>query len=358
MPTMRILGSFLVWFFLVGPLGPGAAWGKPDTPAPQPTKEFELRDDRAYLGGQPVKLWGIRCNNALMSPAVTERHIRCLDTMVAHGINLISVALQGTNGGFPSVDAGPNGYRSDGTLRPDFANRLEELIREADKRGMVVAIYLLQPRKDQELRDEAAVKRAIEETGRFLTERHLKNVFVNLMHEFSHLERADHEILREPDGPAKKAKLVAWFHATAPDVEAGVCPNHKSGSLVDYPGVQIRFFQEEMPIPAHGFVVNTETHDNDEPGNEGIFNAFHRESMRQDWEQYVSLARGAMIFHSAYGEGVTTATGTGPNPERGGYGTGEKDRGVRFYYVWLRANVGRWQYPKHVKADEATRASR
>ncbi|WP_406696910.1 hypothetical protein V5E97_38580 [Singulisphaera sp. Ch08] len=358
MPMTRTLGLSLALVSLIWSLGPGAAWGKPDDPAPQSTKEFEIRDDQAYLGGQPVKLWGIRCNNALMSPAVTERHIRCLDTMTTHGINLISVALQGTNGGFPSVDAGPNGYRSDGTLRPDFAKRLEELIREADKRGMVVAIYLLQPRKDQELRNEAAVKKAVEETGRFLTERRLKNVFVNLMHEFSHLERADHEVLREPDGPAKKAKLTAWFHSTAPEIEAGICPNHKSGSLVDYPGVQIRFFQEEMPIPAHGFVVNAETHDNDEPGNEGIFNAFHLESMRTDWEKYLSLSRGAMIFHSAYGEGVTTATGTGPNPERGGNGSGEKDRGVRFYYDWLRGNVGRWQYPKHVKEDAASRASR
>lgn len=346
----RTIASILAWVSISWPLGFAVAGSEPDGATAPPTREFELRGDRPFLGGQPVKLWGIRCNNALMSPAVTERHIRCLDTMTAHGINLISVALQGTNGGFPNVDAGPNGYRADGTLRPDFANRLEVLIREADKRGMVVAIYLLQPRKDQELRDEAAVKKALQETGRFLTGRGLKNVLVNLMHEFSHQERADHDILREPDGPAKKAKLAAWFHAVAPEIETGICPNHKSGSLVDYPGVQVRFFQEEMPIPEHGFVVNTETHDNDEPGNEGIFNSFHRASMRKDWEKYLTLPRGAMIFHSAYGEGVTTATGTGPNPERGGNGTGEKDRGVRFYYDWLRENVGRWEYPKHVQA--------
>jgi len=347
MATKRITGAALSLAFVSWSLGISATHGGGD----RPTKAFEIRGDRPYLGGRPVKLWGIRCNNALMSPAVTERHVRCLDTMVAHGINLISVGLQGTNGGFPSVDAGPNGFRRDGTLRPDFADRLETLIREADRRGMVVAVYVLQPRKDQELADEAAVRRALEETGRFLTGRGLRNVFVNLMHEFSHPERADHDVLREPDGPAKKAKLAAWFHAVAPDVETGVCPNHKSGSLVDYPGVRVRFFQEEMPIPERGFVVNAETHDNDEPGNEGVFNDFHRESMQRDWSQYLSLPRGAMIFHSAYGEGVTTATRTGPNPERGGGGTGVNDRGVRFYYEWLLANVGRWEYPRHVKVE-------
>ncbi len=28
--------------------------------APPATREFEIRNDRAYLGGQPVDLWGLR----------------------------------------------------------------------------------------------------------------------------------------------------------------------------------------------------------------------------------------------------------------------------------------------------------
>ncbi|WP_435018289.1 hypothetical protein TA3x_000250 [Tundrisphaera sp. TA3] len=318
-----------------------------DAPA-TPTREFEIRGDRPYLGGEPVKLWGLRCGNALMSPAVTERHVRCLDNLAAHGINLIAVGMQGTNGGFPSVDAGPNAYLPDGRLQAGFAKRLEWLAREADRRGMVVAIYLFQPRKDQELRDEAAIRRAIEETGRLLAERKLRNTFVNIMHEFSHPVRADHDILREPDGAARKARLTAWFKAVAPDIEAGICPNHNSGSPVVYPGADLRFFQEDMPIPAEGFAVNVETHDNDEPGNEGVFNRFHRASMEADWAKYLDKPRLAMIFHSSYGEGITNVAGTGPNPEMGGYGTGPSDKGVRFYHEWVRDHAGRWEYPRHV----------
>jgi hypothetical protein len=121
---------------------------------PAPTKEFEIRGGLPYLGGEPVKLWGLRCNNALMSPAVTERLVNNLDNMTAHGINLISVCLQGTNGGFPDVNAGPNGYTSDGCVVPAFARRLEWVVREADRRGMVVCVGLIQPRKDELLRDE------------------------------------------------------------------------------------------------------------------------------------------------------------------------------------------------------------
>ena len=192
---------------------------------PAATREFEIRNDRAYLGGQQVDLWGLRCGNALHSEAITERHIRNLDNMAAHGINLIGVYVQGSNGGWPDPDAALNGFTRDGKLKPVVAKRLEMLIRAADQRGMVVMVGLLTHRKDQEFYDDAAIQRAIEEAAQFLSQRKLKNVFVDICHEFSHPERMDKELLREPDGEAKKAKLTAWFKAVAPDIEVGVCPD-------------------------------------------------------------------------------------------------------------------------------------
>jgi len=325
--------------------GPRAAGEEP----PRPTREFSVRDGLPHLDGHPVKLWGLRCNNALMSPAVTERLVNNLDNMAAHGINLIGVSLQGTNGGFPDVDAGPNAYTSYGKLIPGFAKRLEQVVREADRRGMVVCIGLFMPRKDEQLRDEAAVKRATEETARLLRDRGLRNVFVNLYQEFNHGLRSDHEIFREPDGPAKKALLTSWFKDVAPDVEVGVCPNHQTGSAVAYPGADLMLFHEEMPVPESGFAVNTETPDRDATGNEGVFNRFHLASMRKEWEAYRDSPRLAMLFRSPYVEDVTGKQGTGPNFEMGGGGAGENDRGVRPYFEWLRTEVGRWEFPRHVK---------
>jgi hypothetical protein len=320
-----------------------------DEPAQAQTREFEVRDGAPYLGGEPVKLWGLRCNNALMSPAVAERLIYNLDNMAAHGINLISVALQGTNGGFPNVNAGPNAYTPDGRLIPAFAKRLEWVIREADARGMVVCVGLMMPRKDELLRDEAAVHRAIEEVGKLLSEKKLGNVFVNIFQEFNHPTRIDHEIFREPDGAAKKAKLTAWLKAVAPNIEAGICPNHLTGSTVGYPGCEVLLFHEELPVPESGFSVNTETADLDASGHEGVFNEFHLALLKEECEKYKGLPHSAMLFRSPYVEDVTGKQGTGPNLEVGGGGTGESDRGIRPYYDWLRANVGRWQYPKHIK---------
>lgn len=318
-----------------------------------PTREFEVRDGRPYLGGEPVKLWGLRCNNALLSPAVTERLVNNLDNMAAHGINLIAIALQGTNGGFPDVDAGPNAFAPDGRLVRRFGDRVELICREADKRGMVVCLGVMMPRKDELLRDEAAVRRGIEETGRLLTERGLKNVFVNLFQEFNHPMRIDHDIFQEPDGEAKKAQLTAWFKAVAPEIEAGICSNHETGSSLTYPGSEITLFHEGVPIHEVGFAVNTETPDRDLSGHEGVFNAFDIASMREEWETYRQIDHAAMLFRSPYVEDVTGKQGTGPNFEMGGGGTGEDDRGIRPYYEWLRAHVGRWEYPRHVRDGEA-----
>lgn len=320
---------------------------------PAPTREFEIKNDQPSLGGQPVKLWGLRCANALYSTAITERHVRNLDNMTAHGINLIGVYLQGSNAGWPNPDAGANGFMRDGKLRPEIATRLESLVREADRRGMVVMVGLFSPRKDQAFYDEAAIQRAIEETARFLRDRKLKNVFVDLMHEYNHLERIDHAIFREPDGAAKKAKLTAWFKAVAPDIEVGVCPTANSGTADAYPGMDVRIIQKQMPIPSTGFVVNVETSRQDAYQNDGIFNQANLDYIFADCRRYQEAPHAAMLFHAGFIQGITNYSGTAPHAEMGGYGTSAKDRGVRFYYEWVRDNVGRWEYPRHVPAAAA-----
>ncbi|MDR3638301.1 MAG: hypothetical protein P4L84_31145 [Isosphaeraceae bacterium] len=320
-----------------------------------PTKEFEIRNDRPYLGGQPVRLWGLRSGNALYSWNVTERHVNCLDTMVAHGLNTIGLYIQGSNGGFPNREAGYDGFHRDGRIRPEAAERLEWLVREADKRGMVVMVGLFSPSKDQNLYDEAAIKRAVEETARFLKQRQLRNVFVDLVHEYNNPERMDQPLMREPDGAAKKAKLTSWFKAIAPEIEVGVCPAENTGTEDEYPGMDVRIIQKSMAIPSRGFVVNVELTRHDYYENDGIFTKGDRAEMQADWERYQAAPNAAMLFHAAYIQGITNRSSTAPNPERGGYGTSANDRGVRFYYDWVRDHAGRYEYPKHIKPDSPSK---
>jgi hypothetical protein len=317
---------------------------------PEPTKEFSVRGDRAYLGGQPFEMWGIRSGNALYDDSVTDRHIRALDTMVAHGVNTIGLYIQGSNSGYPDADAGHSGFKRDGRLKPEFADRLERLVRAADERGMVIMVGVLSPRKDQELYDEEAIKKAIQETAAFLEKRGLRNVFVDLMHEFSHPERIDHALLREPDGEAKKAKLTAWFKEVAPEIEVGVCPTEKGETADSYPGMDVRIIQKQMEIPSQGYVVNVEPYRYDFYENDGIYSAGTIAEMEGVWSRFKDAPNAALLFHSAWIQGLGNKSATAPHPELGGMGTGPDDRGVRFYYEWVRDHVGRWEYPRHVPA--------
>lgn len=339
----RLLSALLA----VTALASGSARAQQGDPAP--TREFEIRDDRAFLGGQPFEMWGIRSGNALYDDAVAERHVRALDTMAAHGVNAIGVYIQGSNAGYPDPDAGHDGFERDGRLKPAFADRLERLVREADRRGMVIMVGLMSPRKDQDLYGEAAIQKAVEETAGFLEERKLRNVFVDLMHEFNHGERIDHALLREPDGEAKKAKLTGWFKAIAPAIEVGVCPTTKSGTGDSYPGMDVRIIQKKMAIPSGGFVVNVEPFRYDFYENDGIFSRGDIAEMQGVWAEYLANPNAAILFHAAWIQGISNKSATAPHPELGGMGEDQDDRGVRFYYEWVRDNVGRWEFPKHVK---------
>src|SRR5690606_8138009 len=267
---------------------------------------------------------------------VTERHVRALDTMVAHGINLIGTYIQGSNGGWPDPDAGLNGFKRDGSLKPDVARRLEWLIREADRRGMVVCVGLFSPRKDQQLDGTAAIERAVKETAAFLRDRRLRNVFVDLVHEFDHTERADQDLLREPNGAEKKAQLARWFKEVAPGIEVGVCPYQKSPTSDEFPGMDVRIIQKTMPIPEKGFVVNVETQKQDSYENDGVFSEGQRDFILADCERYRAAPNAAMMFHAAFIQGIGNYSGTAPHPEIGGNGATVGDRGVRVYYDWVK----------------------
>src|SRR5690606_22862486 len=114
-----------------------------------------------------------------------------------------------------------------------------------------------------------------------------------------------------------------------------------------YPGADVHMIHEELPMPAQGYVVNTETPDEDSIGNEGVFTAQSRARLEAMWTKALAEERLAILFRTAYGEDVRGVMGTGPNAEMGGDGTGDSDRGIRFFYTWSREHLGRWVYPRH-----------
>ena len=316
------------------------------------TKSFEIKQERAFLGGHEVDLWGLRCGNAFFSDATTERFIRNFDNMNDHGINFVGAYIQGVNAGYPDGNAGLNGFTRHGKLLPEVARRIEWMVHEADKRGMVVMIGVITPRKDQDFYDDNDIQMAIEETARLLKEKKLRNVFVNLCDEFNHPLYAEKLLIREPDGAQKKAKMTSWFKAVAPDINVGIGPHWKSGTEDVYHSMDLRIIQKGMAIPKEGFVVNIEPIREDYFQNDGIFNQTNIDAIFKNCRNYLDAPNAVFMFHSGFVQGITNYSGTAPHGEMGGYGTGPTDRGIKFYYEWVRDNVGRWEYPRHVPANE------
>jgi hypothetical protein len=76
--------------------------------------------------------------------------------------------------------------------------------------------------------------------------------------------------------------------------------------------------------------------------------------MQATWEKYKRTPNAFMLFHSGFCQGITNKSGTAPHPEMGGNGTGPDDRGIRFYYEWVKENIGPYEYPRHAKGRPGT----
>lgn len=87
--------------------------------------------------GEPVKLVGLRCSNALISDQTTEELIDALDLYKSYGLNTVSVFLMGSR--FGDV----KGYHPDGSMDPVYLARLERILEATESRNMIMIVGCL-----------------------------------------------------------------------------------------------------------------------------------------------------------------------------------------------------------------------
>ena len=117
--------------------------------------------------------------------------------------------------------------------------------------------------------------------------------------------------------------------------------------------MDVRIIQKRCAIPSEGFVVNVEIPRKDFFENDGVFTKGDIAEILPICQTLSRRAQRRDALPRAYSQGITNKSGTAPHPEAGGYGTGPDDRGIRFYYDWVRDHVGRYEYPRHIKAASA-----
>src|SRR6185369_63486 len=91
---------------------------------------------------------------------------------------------------------------SDGRLRADYMSRLARILDRADELGMVAILGIFYFGQDQRLTDEAAVKKAVNNTVDWVFDRGYTNVLIEVNNECN--VRYDQEILQ----PARVHELI------------------------------------------------------------------------------------------------------------------------------------------------------
>lgn len=129
----------------------------------------------------------------------TNEFIAMLPRYRAHGLLAVTINLQGGSPeGYSREQPWENSaFNPDGTLRPDYAARVERVLRAADAEGMVVILGLFYFGQDERLTDEAAVLRAVEQTVDWLVASGFGNVIVEVANEID-VRKYEHEIIRPP----------------------------------------------------------------------------------------------------------------------------------------------------------------
>ena len=128
----------------------------------------------------------------------TREFIAAMPEWRRHGLLAVTLNFQGGSpqGYSREQPWENNAFTADGSLRPDYAARLERIINRADELGMVVILGYFYFGQDERLKDEAAVLRATDNATKWLLDHGWRNVVVEINNECN--VRYDHAILK-PD---------------------------------------------------------------------------------------------------------------------------------------------------------------
>jgi hypothetical protein len=116
----------------------------------------------------------------------TREFIAAMPEWRKHGLLAFTINLQG---GSPKGYVGlkqpwhNSAFDADGSLRPDYTARLEQIINRADDLGMVVILGFFYWGQDHRLGDEAAVKRAVDNATGWILDNGWSNVIVEVNNE-------------------------------------------------------------------------------------------------------------------------------------------------------------------------------
>lgn len=137
--------------------------------------------------------------------ANTEKFISHLADYAAHGVNAITICLQG---GMPGYEGAVNSaFAADGSLRESYLRRASRVIEASDEQGLVVILGCYYQRQSKVLRDADAVHAGVVNVANWVRTNGWRNVVLEIANEYPHSGFV-HSVIRTPEGMAGLLRLA------------------------------------------------------------------------------------------------------------------------------------------------------
>ncbi len=127
----------------------------------------------------------------------TREFLAALPEWRSHGLLAFTINLQGGSPeGYSKQQPWINSaFERDGSLKPAYLDRVSRILARADELGMVVIVGYFYFGQDEQLQDEAAVRRAVTNATNWLLDQGRRNILVEIDNECN-VKSYDHAILK------------------------------------------------------------------------------------------------------------------------------------------------------------------
>jgi hypothetical protein len=180
------------------------------------------------------KRWAYKDTGKWDADRNTREFLAAMPEWRKHGLLAFSVNLQGGS---------PEGYSKDqpwinsaiapdGSLKPAYMARMKRIMDKADDLGMAVILGIFYFGQDERVKDENAIKAAVDNTVDWIFANNYRNVLLEIDNECN-VNKYDHEILK----PARIHELIDRAKARERDGRRLLVSTSYGGSAVPLPNV-------------------------------------------------------------------------------------------------------------------------
>lgn len=178
----------------------------------------------------------------------TNKFISKIPEYIASGVNAFTICLQG---GMTAYEGAVNtAFNPDGSIREEYLQRVEMVIRACDSNNAAVILSCFYQRQHSHfsaLTGKESIKKAVENTVLWIKEKEFTNVLLEISNEYRHggfNNWTDGEWIRSEEGQVELMKIAKTLHPTL---------------LVSTSGMGDGRFQESLALAADFILIHFNT---------------------------------------------------------------------------------------------------